>query len=237
MPFNDTIQVKQGSFEGSLEHLVHLAQKKEIDLNEFTLSLITHAFIDNWEPGKEPYEQASDFILLAAQLAWLKSKRLLPLEPIEGDGIHIEDENDFSIIHHLIDYSRFKQAAVHFSKRESAQDAFFPRGTGQSEVRLPSGLTAISLDDLKSLFQDVLVRHQAKGGLIEEEEWRVQDKLIWLSSQLETHGELLFYPLFESARSKMEVIVLFLALLELLKMGHAKVAKRGEEVCIYGERI
>lgn len=233
MPLYDPVQVKLDPFEGSLDHLVHLAQKKEVDLNEIVISHITRPFLDHWGEVEDNYETASDFILLIAQLVWLKSKSLLPPEPVEGDQIFIEDEKDFSIIHHLIDYSRFKQAALNFSEIESKQDAFFPRGVGQAEVKLPLGIETIQLDELASLFKDVIARAKNYTGTIQGEAFSVQDKIEWLSTHLKEKS-IPFITLFEDANSKDEMIVIFLALLELIKMGVLKVGRDDNQVMVYG---
>lgn len=233
MPLYDPVQVKLGPFEGSLDHLVHLAQKKELDLNEIVISQITGPFIEHWGDTEDTYESASDFILLIAQLVWLKSKSLLPPEQNDGDLMFVEDEKDFSIIHHLIDYSRFKQAAHNFSQIENKQDAFFPRGIEQTEVRLPLGIETIRLDELANLFKDVIARAKNYTGTIEGEEFSVQDKIEWLSIYLKEKSAP-FISLFDDARSKDEMIVIFLALLELIKMGALKVGRDDQQVMVYG---
>lgn len=233
MPLYDPVQVKLDPFEGSLDHLVHLAQKKEVDLNEIIISQITKPFIDHWGESEDTYETASDFILLIAQLIWLKSKSLLPPEQNESDLLFVEDEKDFSIIHHLIDYSRFKQAAYNFSQIENKQDAFFPRGVGAAEVKLPLGIETIQLNELASLFKDVIARAKIYTGTIEGEAFSVQDKIEWLSIHLKEKSTP-FITLFENASSKDEMIVIFLALLELIKMGALKVGRDDQQVMVYG---
>ncbi len=237
MALSEAIQVKLDPFEGSLEHLVHLAQKKEVDLKEIPLHEITSPFLENWEEYEDHYETASDFILLAAHLTWLKSKFLLPPEPGQDETFDIEDEAKFNIIHHLIDYSRFKEAAVRFSKLEMKQDDHFTRGVGSTEVKLPTGLESISLEELKSLFQTVLIRAEKVLGTITEEEFRVQDKIMWLTEKIRFEKEVPFLALFQGIQFKVEMIVLFLAILELIKVGDLKVARKNEEVIVYGERV
>lgn len=233
MPLYDPVQVKLDPFEGSLDHLVHLAQKKEVDLNEIIISQITRPFLDHWGESEDTYESASDFILLIAQLVWLKSKSLLPPEQNDSDLLFVEDEKDFNIIHHLIDYSRFKQAAYNFSQIENKQDAFFPRGVGQTEIRLPLGIETIQLDELATLFKDVIARAKNYTGTIQGEEFSVQDKIEWLSIYLKEKSAP-FISLFENAYSKDEMIVIFLALLELIKMGALKVGRDDQQVMVYG---
>lgn len=237
MAISDAIQVKLDPFEGSLEHLVHLAQKKEVDLNEIQVKDITHPFLENWDKYDDHYEKACDFILLAAHLTWLKSKLLLPPEPVNDEAFEIEDEAKFNIIHHLIDYSRFKDAAVKFSKLEMKQDDHFTRGCGSADVKLPTGLETISLDELRDLFQTVLVRAEKVLGTISEEEFRVHDKIQWLSQKIRLENEVPFMSLFDGIEYKVEMIVLFLAILELIKGGELKVARKNQEIIVYGQRI
>lgn len=224
------------SFEGSLDHLIQLIQKKEVDPGEIDLQEITHPFLQLIKEGLSAnFDKGADFILLASHVALLKSKYLLPRrEEGLGEALDFEEDPKFDIIHHLIDYCRFKEAAGLFSQMEVCQEDHHTRGIIDEERRPPLGLSGVSLGELGALFQDILKKAALQVGQIYEEEYRVQDKIHFLRDKLKNRQCLSFISLFEAITSKMEMIVLFLATLELVKMGEIKLVKQEGEILLYG---
>ncbi len=220
----DQYTISIDNFEGPLEFLLYLAQKTEVDITDVRLRLITEGFIKELKTAS--LDIGAEFVGTLANLLWLKSRMLLPkheqltTEENEGPDPH------FEVIHQLIEYCRFKQAGKELSQREQHQSSYYPRGSGGNiEVKKPLGIEHLSLEDLASLFQEILVKAKEHGGSIHEEEYRVADKIRLIKSLLHTRSPLYFEELFSSDMCKEELIVTFLGILELMKIGVACVAK------------
>jgi segregation and condensation protein A len=225
------------NFEGPLDLLWHLINRQEIDIYQISLTAIIRQYLlKQKEFPLSELDRGAEFIVLAASLAWLKSKTLLPKHEQQSEQNLEEVELDphFEIIHHLIDYSRFKQAAKDLAAREQQQGAFYARGIDNPEAKKNLGIEHLSLEDLASLFQQILAKAAPQKGIIKEEEWKVSDKISYLREQLLQEKKLLFADVFTGQMSRIELIVTFLALLELMKLGETKVVNDVEQqtICI-----
>jgi segregation and condensation protein A len=228
MTSNKEILLTLDIFEGPLILLYHLVQRCEIDIYEVALKAITEQYFSMTHEEDAALDSGVDFITTASSLLLLKSRRLLPKhdeEEIENIEIAEEDPN-FDIIHHLVDYCRFKQAASGLVAREQEQAAYYTRGAeGPTESKKPTGLKSLTLDDLAELFQQIAAKAADRFGVLHEEEWRVSDKIAWLRHRLIESSECDFDSLFSSLMKRQELIVTFLAVLELMKLGEMIVAK------------
>lgn len=217
------------NFEGPIELLLHLVQKNELDIYEVPVHILASQFLSKLADIEEnSLDAGAEFIGTAASLLYLKSKMLLPKHEQSTEVVEEEDltpDPRFEIIHHLIDYCRFKQAAKSLTVLEDQQSDYFTRGAIDQEFKKPLGLTDISLDDLASMFQVVLSRAASNRGVIQEESWRVSDKIKLLRQHLKDSGKICFHLLFTPDKSREELIVTFLAVLELMKLGDLWVAK------------
>lgn len=222
------------TFEGPLDLLVQLLQKKEVDPAEIEVRQITTPFYEMVGLEGDCFDLGADFILLASQVALLKSRFLLPSRNIEeGLLLDLEDDPKFDMIHHLIDYCRFKEAAQLFSEMEGKQGEHYARGLKVEEGK-PFGLGEVSLDELGLLFQEILKKGITRVGTIEEEEFQIHDKILWLRATIRNQEKSLFLSLFQDARSKLELIVIFLSILELIKVGEIRVIKLESGIYVYG---
>lgn len=222
-PTADTFRLE--NFEGPLDLLWHLINRQEIDIYEVAIKEITQQYLEKVkEAAIMEVDQGAEFISLAASLLWYKSKTLLPKHEQQTDQ-NIDEELDphFDIIHHLIDYCRFKHAAKELTELEMQQGAFYPRGIEGGDVKKPLGIEHLSLDDLSALFQEILAKAEPRRGTIHEEEWKVSDKIIHLKTLLLSKDQIAFTAVFNPSMSRDELIVTFLALLEMMKSGDAKV--------------
>lgn len=234
MKLNPTHTFALTNFEGTLDFLLHLVQKSEIDIYEVSLQQITaqyllkfHAHLATTSNVDSNVDRGAEFIATAASLLWLKSKMLLPKHEQLPQSLE-EEEIDprFEIIHYLLDYCRFKDAAKELSQREEHQSAFYVRGTDNPiEVKKHLGIEHLSLQDLALLFQQVVARCSVQSGLINEEEWLVGDKITLIRKLLCELKKIRFEILFSIDKCREELIVTFLAILELMKLGEAGVIK------------
>lgn len=218
------------NFEGPLDLLWQLVTKDEIDIATIPLHEITTQF--HAAPAADSADKrinaGAEFIGLISLLIWYKSLRLLPKsqqEPITDLPLPVE-EDPANILHHLIDYCRFKQAAKELSSLEQLQSSIYQRGTDTVIEPTPTnGIQHISLDDLASLFQKILAKSKPYTQTLREEPWKVSDKITFLLNLLQEKQKQNFEDVFHADLSREELIVTFLALLELMKAGKAAVNK------------
>lgn len=213
------------NFEGPLDFLLHLVQKNEIDIYDIRLQKITEQFIQRLGTASPGIDNGAEFIGLTASLMWLKSRMLLPKHEQAIDPEELEQDPRFEIIHQLIEYCRFKDASKELIAREQRQNAFYSRGLDAPDIKKNLGIEHLTLEDLAGLFQQVLAKASSQTREIHEEKWLVSDKIVWIRKRLKAEKEILFEVLFTPELSKEELIVIFLAVLELMKLGEARVVK------------
>lgn len=227
------------NFEGPLDFLLHLIQKSEIEINEITIHKITEQFLKGFDAeSSHAIEVGAEFIGVTAALLLLKSRMLLPTHEQQVTTESEELDPHFEIIHQLIDYNRFKDAAKLLCQREEKQHSFFSRGVDPTREQIKSpGMEHLTLQDLATLFQQVLTKAKSQTGIIEEERWKVSDKINWLRIFLKNANRVDFFILFSPETSKEEMIVLFLAILEMMKLGELSVAKdiSNEQIVLIGK--
>ncbi|MDP1881037.1 MAG: segregation/condensation protein A [Parachlamydiaceae bacterium] len=223
------------NFEGTLDFLLCLIQKEEIDIYDISIQEILKQFlIQMIEDEKGHLDQGAEFISTASYLVWLKSKMLLADEPTPLMHEPELEDPHFEIIHHLIDYCRFKQIGKELSSLQEKEQTIYYRGYESPEWKKPLGIDHISLEDLTLLFNEMLSKAPQQPDAIKEEIWSVSDKVHFLKKKLENHHSISFVVLFNLNLSRIELIVTFLALLELMKMGEVVIRRESttQEVLI-----
>lgn len=220
-------------FEGPLDLLLYLIKKDEVDIYDISLERVTTQYLDYIETFKLlNIDLASEFISMAANLMYIKSRTLLPKreQPPEEDAE--EDDPRWELIRQLIEYKKFKDAAGFLHRREIEQEQIFahtPLKDPRPEDDEPVPLAEASIFDLIRAFQNVLKRFdEARDfGDIVDDRYTVSDKIEFLINEIEPGESLSLQSLFEKANSKVEVIVTFLALLELMKMNQFRARQSG----------
>lgn len=216
-----------GNFEGPLDFLLHLIQKNEIEITDISLRQITEQFLQQWESEQESHlDSGAEFVGAAASLIALKSKSLLPKHEQLQNPEDLEPDPRFEIIHQLLDYCRFKQAAKELAHREQQQSAFYFRGNDLPvDPRKNLGIEHLSLEDLADLFKQVMSKSIAQKGCVHDEAWKVSDKILHIRDLIKDLKDIIFSALFSPAMGRTELIVTFLAVLELMKLGELRVIK------------
>lgn len=215
-------KVRLDIFEGPLDLLLYLIKKEELDIHEISITRITGQYLQYIETFRMlNIDLAAEFIVMAANLMYLKSRTLLPRseQPPEEDAE--EDDPRWELIRQLIEYKKFKDAAGFLSLREVEQEgsfAFHPEKPDLPEE--PATLAEVSIFDLIRAFQNVLKRFEESHDLgdIVDDRYTVADKIEMLLTRFVPGQAARFDLLFETAITKAEVIVTFLAVLELMKM-------------------
>lgn len=215
------ICVKLDIFEGPLDLLLYLVKKNEIDIYNIPLAEITRQYLEYLEIMKAlNLEIAGDFLVMAATLIYLKSKMLLPQDEQEQE--EIEEEIRSELIDKLEEYRKFKEAARVLEERRQSSIQYFHRRTVPEIIDLDfteefRGFEA-SIVDLIDAFSKVLKRIPSQRFIeVIAEEYTIEEKIDFILTLLEEKGIIYFDQIWNRMRNRMEAIVTFLALLELIK--------------------
>ncbi|MCW1883641.1 segregation/condensation protein A [Luteolibacter flavescens] len=216
-------KVKLDIFEGPLDLLLYLIKKDEVDIHNISISRITSQYLDYIETFRMlNIDLAAEFILMAANLMYLKSRTLLPRQDQPPEEDAEEDDPRWELIRQLIEYKKFKDAAGFLSLKEVEQEGSFAYQPEKPDLpeEPPVGLAEVSIFDLIRAFQNVLKRFEESHDLgdIVDDRYTVADKIEMLLFRFVPGQAARFDSLFETATTKAEVIVTFLAVLELMKM-------------------
>jgi segregation and condensation protein A len=216
----DALRVNLPAFEGPLDLLLYLIKKDELDIYDIPIASITETYLGYLELMHElNLDLAGEFLVMAAMLTTIKSRMLLPSEG-GGDGEEAEDPRS-SLVERLLEYQRYKEVAEALAKRGVLNRDVFERG--QSAMNLPEGepvrLPEISLFELLNALQTVLGEARARGFVhqVVAERFSVVDRIHWLHDRIRTERVIGFRSLFRAFGTRMEIILTFLALLEMLK--------------------
>ena len=226
------LTVKLEAFEGPLDLLLHLLDKNKVSIYDIPIVEITNQYLEYIkEAQRQDLNIMSEFLVMAANLIAIKSKMLLPKEVDETGE---EEDPRAELVQQLLEYKMYKQMSYELKDRQmDAGRILYKTSTVPPEVlayeppvdldKLMSGLTLHKLNDI---FQSVMRRQENKidkvrsgFGRIEKEEVSLSEKISYLEAYASSHKRFRFRNLLESQNSKMEIIVSFLAILELMKMG------------------
>jgi len=213
-----TFQIKLDMFEGPLDLLLHLIREHQLDILDIPMATITDAYLRHLSLMQElDLDVAGEFLLMAATLIHIKSKMLLPPEEIaEGEETDQEDPRA-ELVSRLLEYKRFKEAAQTLGLLESESALLHRRGAPVMDLEV-EGPLQVSMVELLRAFRDVLSRADKAMPLeITPEEINVGQRIVMLMDRLAAESPVEFSRLFGNATRRVEIIVTFLALLELLR--------------------
>ena len=223
-----TFQLKD--FDGPLDLLLHLITKAQVDIKDIFVSEITDQYIASIRNAPDlDMDDATDFLVMAATLLEIKSRAMLPKPPALEEG---EEDPEEALIRRLEEYKRFRETAAAMQQFERAAQELF---TKLQETELV-GLTLQGLTDAflriwarrPSQDESQEVNHYAPRD-IRRDEHTVQECMLTLMHGIRRQGRMRFDEAFSSAPTREEVTTLFLALLELLKLGEMHVEQ--DQIC------
>lgn len=236
------IPVKLEVFEGPLDLLLHLIDKNKIDIYDIPIVEITNQYMDyirNMQ--KEDLNVMSEFLVMAATLLDIKCRMLLPKE-VNEEGE--EEDPRRELVEQLLQYKMYKYMAYELKDRQmDAEQVMYKSPTIPGEVMeyakpvdLDLLLDGLTLSKLEHIFKDVMKRQddkidpvRSKFGKIEKEEVPLPMKLSYVEDYARMHKRFSFCQLLEQQTSRMHVVVTFLAVLELMKIGIIRVEQ--EDAC------
>ncbi len=210
-------------FEGPLDLLLYLIKKEEVDIYEVNLTSLATQFIEYIDTMRLlDLEIAGEFLVMAATLMYIKSRELLPVDQqVQTEGEDEGEDPRWELIRQLVEYKKFKDAAAKFAVLEARQEDVFPRVPGKIEFAAEATPRPdVSIFDLVNAVNSVLKRFNKREDLrdIFEDKWTVSEKIEHLMRVLSERGSVTFATLFEGVTSRSEVVVTFLALLELIRL-------------------
>jgi len=232
------IPVKLQVFEGPLDLLLHLIDKNKIDIYDIPIVEITNQYMEYIRTmDKKDMNVMSEFLVMAATLLDIKCKMLLPVEVVE-EG---EEDPRQELVEQLLQYKLYKYMSYELKDRQiDGERTFYKSPTIPEElleyvepVDLSELLGDLTLPKLNRIFQDVLRKQEDKidhvrsqFGKIEKEEVSLPEKLSAVQAYVKQHKKFSFRKLLEKQASKMQVVVTFLAILELMKMGTIQISQK-----------
>ena len=221
-------KVKLEVFEGPLDLLLYLIKRDEIDIYDISLERITRQYLEYLQAFKElKIDLAGEFVVMAANLIYLKSRSLLPLDQQPPEEDAEEDDPRWDLIRQLIEYKKFKEAAEQLHARAVQQEKIFTRDGGVI-VEAPLRLAEVGIFQLIHAFQNVIKRVEARENLGEifGERFTVSEKIDIILQRVANGASLRFSDLFSDTAVRVEVVVTFLALLELIRLKQVRVIQR-----------
>ncbi len=224
-------KVQLEAFEGPLDLLLYLVKKDEVDIYDISIERITTQYLEYLETFEVLHiEVAGEFLVMAANLLYIKSRSLLPKDQQLPEEEAEEDDPRWELIRQLIEYRKFKEAAAHLRDQEDLQAALFPRAVSLDPAHAPvldenMLIGDVGIFDLINAFQRALKRlpTEEKQGEIHEETFTVTDRINHLMHLVDRGVSMRFEELFGQASTRSELVVTFLAILELIRMKQFRV--------------
>jgi segregation and condensation protein A len=211
-------------FEGPLDLLLHLIKENKIDIYDIPIVEITRQYLDYLELMKElNLEIAGEFLVMAATLIYIKSKMLLPPDEELAEK-PVEDPRD-ELVQRLLEYQKFKEASLSLREREDIWRNIFRRPPPEAkdyDNEPDLLLSEVTLFDLISAFKKFLLKAPEQVIEITRETLTVTDKINFIMEKLDREDGIRFEDLFKENPTKIVLIITFLALLELIRLGLVK---------------
>ncbi|MGF1671916.1 MAG: segregation and condensation protein A [Balneolaceae bacterium] len=216
-------RVQLKNFEGPLDLLLFFIKRDELDIYDIPVSHITHEFLEYIKLLEElDLEVASEFILMASILMSIKAKMMLP--QVENDDAELDDNDPrYELVQKLLEYKRYKEMAEKLTIMDEEVQKKYPRGDTDVDTVMKQAtgeaLTDVTLFDLISAFRNVLtdIRHKHSYHRVEKVTVTVEEQAEFVLNRLQSSGKSSFLELCQELQTRMEVVVTFLAILEMLK--------------------
>jgi segregation and condensation protein A len=223
-------EVKLPAFEGPLDLLLHLIQKHELDILDIPIAFVTEKYVEYITLMQEvDIDIASEYLVMAATLAHIKSKMLLPPSPEDEQETEEEPEDPRAeLVRRLLEYQKYRLAAEQLGVRAVLGRDIFSRGAAEPLDEGPAPLAPVGLFKLLDAFEGVLKRvARVRDHEIDFERITVTQRINELSDVLRASPSVGFDDLFSGAKTRADVIITFLALLEMTRLRMTKISQEG----------
>lgn len=223
---SEAYQVELSGFQGPMDLLLYLIQKDEIDIYDIPISRLTEQFIQHIEVMQAvALDQAGEFMAMAATLLVIKLKMLMPRPAVEGEEPEEEDPRA-ELVRRLLEYKRYKEAARALQACVDERSRYHVRQARYPFLSAADAQPALRLElfDLLSALAGVLDRVQGTGlHQVVREPFTVEEKIVLIQAAMRQQATLRFEDFFRDDAIRMEVIVTFIAILELVRRGELSV--------------
>lgn len=206
-------------YEGPLDLLLDLIRKQELDIHNIPIARITGQYLDYLHQLEQlDIDVSADFIYMAATLIYIKSKMLLPPDPLAGPEEALDPREE--LVHRLLEHEKFKSAAQMLQQKQQIEEHVWSRpDRSLYEGEEAEGEVVVSLVDLVKVFQQVVERHRTLARIeLQHEQFTVAQMMDLLARQLVAGEEVSLAAIFEGCASRHAMIVAFLALLEMVRL-------------------
>ncbi|HEX2673550.1 MAG TPA: segregation/condensation protein A, partial [Polyangiaceae bacterium] len=234
----NTYSVKLPTFEGPLDLLLHLIEEHELNVMDIPIAFVAKKYVEYISLMEElNIDVASEYLVMAATLTHIKSKMLLPVVPTDQeDEAEVELDPRAELVRRLLEYQKYKHAAEQLADNPVLGRDVFLRGVPAPNVEGVAPLSGLSLFKLLDAFQGVLSRAKKfVDHQIDFERFSITDRINELSELLKNRGKILFEELFDGARGRADLIVTFLAILEMTRLRLTRVEQEGPLMPIFIE--
>ena len=218
-------QVKLPDFEGPLDLLLYLIEREQLSITQVSLAAVTGQYLEYLAVLERlDVDAVAEFLVIAAKLILIKSQALLPRPPERGVGG--EDDAGDDLVRQLITYKQFKEVGRALGEMESANRQTFVRVAPPPKIEKKVDLSDVTVDRLLALVREALTveKPQASvGAVVRPYTLTIRDQIAMIQHRLSQQPQVSFRRLLERTRSRVEIVVTFLAVLELLKRRRVKV--------------
>jgi len=220
----DDLKIVMGDFEGPLDLLLHLIRQEQVSIYDIPVARITDEYLRYLQLMQNlDMAVAGDFLVMAATLIELKTKMLLPRDPFAAVEEEADPRNE--LVDQLLEYQKYKAAAQMLWSRATVERAVFKRAELETDKNNPE--VVVGAFDLLKVFQEILARHKDEVMLeIEREEISMSEMIERLRNMVMSSGEVNLRVFFERARSRPELVLAFLSVLELVRTTEIKLFQR-----------
>ncbi len=212
----DALEVYLETFEGPLDLLLYLIRRQNLEILDIPVALITRQYIDYIDMMKDMrFELAAEYLVMAAILAEIKSRMLLP-RPVEEDDDGTDPRAE--LVRRLQEYERFRKAALDLDALPRMERDLFPVQVCSEHLQHPRPLPDVALRDMLVALADVMARAgRYTHHKIQREQLSVRERMSSVLAAVNRQGYTEFTRLFEAGEGRMGVVVTFLAILELVR--------------------
>jgi segregation and condensation protein A len=213
----DTLKLVLGEFAGPLDLLLYLIRQEQVDIYDIPVARITDEYLRYLQLMQElDIALAGDFLVMAATLIEIKSRMLLPRDPLAELVADEDSDPRRDLINQLLEHQKYKAAAQMLWSRATIEQAVFKRAELETDKQNPE--VSVALFDLLKVFQQILARRKEEVMLeIERDEITMTEMLERLRNMVLSAGELNLIKFFERATSRRELVLAFLSVLELVR--------------------
>ncbi len=227
----DLYNIKLPVFEGPMDLLLHLIRENKVDIYDIPIAFITHQYLEYLDMMRDlNLELAGDFLVMAATLIHIKSRMLLPVEETTEEE-QMEDPR-LELVQRLLEYQAYKDAASILREKEDDALKFYKRppleDEGEAGLEQEPYLFDVSIYDLLAAFRKMLEAAPPEVRTITRETLTVKDRMSTIVEMIEHADSIRFEEVFKDNVSRTQMIVTFLAMLELLRLGLARVYQEKE---------